>query len=80
MWLLEGRARHNYAQRMTTSQRLILVLTLLLLGLILGWVLFLDGPRSLIFSAVGLVGVLLLALLTRAPRRRQQSRDGSGRR
>jgi hypothetical protein len=59
---------------MTTPQRLILTLTVLLLAFIVVWVAFFDGPRALIFSALGLCGALLLAFLSR---RRGESRDGT---
>jgi hypothetical protein len=69
--------RDSYDAYMTTSQRLIVALTSLLLTFIVVWVAFFDGPRALILSALALCGVLLLAWFSRKWREQPPSRGTS---
>jgi hypothetical protein len=62
---------------MTTPQRLILAATILLLTLIVVWVAFFDGPRTLILTALALCVALLLAFLGRRWSDQASSCDGT---
>jgi uncharacterized membrane protein YqjE len=72
-----GEVRDPYAPLMTSPQRIILTLISLMLAFIVVWVVFFDGPRALILSALGLCAVLLLALLSKRWGNQASSHDGT---
>jgi hypothetical protein len=61
---------------MTTPQRLIVAVTMLLLTFVALWVVFFDSPSGLALTALALCAMLLLAWFSRKWRVRTPGRGG----
>jgi uncharacterized RDD family membrane protein YckC len=61
---------------MTTPQRLIVAVTILLLTFVAVWVVFFDGPSGLVLTALALCAMLLLAWFSRKWREQTPGRGG----